>query len=194
MHPGSTRRQQRYSRKNAPEVLRVKVEGVAIKVDGTHSKVKGIVTKETKEHNTKARSRKVIRVTKAGRGKEVKELDTKVVIKELDTKEVIRGHGPAAINGSPEMTDNNSNEGQEVAKVVVAKEEEETGRPNPHNQGTGGMITIEGQLPRTWMLTQKSAHATIEPMTKGGLGAIRHGKRRRSSQDAMTENMMSRKE
>ena len=154
MPPGSMRRQQRYSRKNAPEVLRVKVEGVAIKVDGTHSKVEGMVTKETKEHNTKVLSSKVIRVTKAGRGKEVKELDTKVVIKELDTKEVIRGHGLAAINGSPEMTDTNSSEGQEVAKVVEAKN---TGNRNQHPRMIGGR--------QKWMLMRKSAHEIIVPKT-----------------------------
>ena len=172
MQTGSMKRQQRYSRKNAPEVQRVKVEGVAIKVVGTHSKTKGIVTKETKEHNTKVLSRKVIRVTKAGRGKEVKELDTKVVIKELDTKEVIRGHGPAAINGSPEMTDNNSNEGQKVAKVVEAKEED-TGSRNLHTQVIGGRTTIGGQWSRTWTLMRKSAHGRIVPKTKDDHGATR---------------------
>ena len=151
---GSMTRLQRYWRKNALEVQRVKVKGVATKVDGMHIKVKGMATKETKELNTKVLSSMVIRVTKEGRGKEVKELDTKVVTKELDTKEVSRGLGLVASNGSPEMTDTNSSAGQKAAKVVEAKN---TGNRNQHPRMIGGR--------QKWTLMWKSAHVRIVPKT-----------------------------
>ena len=141
-------------------------------------------TKETKEQGTKE-----IKAASDKEAKEAKEQDTKE-IKEQDTKDT-RGHGPAETIGNSEMTDNNSsnNVGVKAVKVVVAMVEAATG-----STGTGGRIAIDGQRPRTWKLTLRSAHATIVPMTKGGLGAIRHGKRRRSNQDETTESMKSRRE
>ncbi len=155
------------------------------------TKVKDTNTKEIKVQDTKEIKEQGTKETKAAsdkEAKEAKEQDTKET-KEQDTKDT-RGHGPAETIGNREMTDNSSNNvGVKAVKVVVATVEAATG-----STGTGGMIAIEGQLPRIWTLTQRSAHATIVPMTKGGLGAIRHGKRRRSNQDATTESMMSRRD
>ncbi len=153
-------------RKNAPEGQRVKVEDVAIKEGGAHSKIKGTVTKEIKELNTKVHSRKVIRVTKVERGKEGKELDTKEAIKELDTKEVIHGPGPVATNGNPEMIDTNSRERRKEAKA------KHTGnRKRMMQDWHPRMIGVRQQ----WMSMMKSVHETTVPETKAAHGMISLG-------------------
>jgi len=170
------------------EVGRVVVTKAVVRT----TKVKDTNTKEIKVQDTKETKEQGTKETKAAsdkEAKEAKEQDTKET-KEQDTKDT-RGHGPAETTGNSEMSDNNSsnNVGVKAVKVDVAMVEAATG-----STGTGGRTAIEGQRPRTWKLTLRSAHATIVPMTKGGLGAIRHGKRRRSNQDETTESMKSRME
>ncbi len=82
-----------------PEALKAKVKVAGIREERVHSKIKGIVTKEIKELNTKDHSRKVIEVAKV---KEEEEQDIKEAVKVV--KEVTHGHGPAATSGKPEMT------------------------------------------------------------------------------------------
>ena len=157
------------------------------------TKAKDTNTKEIKVQDTKETKVQGTKETKAAsvkEAKEAKEQDTKET-KEQDTKDT-RGHGPAETIGNSEMIDDNNTSnivGVKAVKVDVAMVEAATG-----STGTGGRTAIEGQRPRTWKLTLRSAHATIVPMTKGGLGAIRHGKRRRSDQDETTESMKSRME
>ncbi len=157
-----------------------------IKAKDTNTKeIKVQDTKETKEQGTKE--------TKAAsdkEAKEAKEQDTKE-IKEQDTQDT-RGHGPAVIIGNNEIIDNNTSNIVEVkaVKVDVALVEAATG-----STGTGGRTATEGQRPRTWKLTLKrrNAHVKIASMTKGDLGVTRHGKRRKTKQDAVIASMMNRR-
>ncbi len=154
-----------------PEALNPKVKAAVIKEERVHSKIKGIVTKETKELNTKDHNRKVIEVVKV-KGEEAQ--DTKEA--EKAEKEVTHGHGAVATNGKTERTTTSR---RKLRKEVVTVGNRKHKTQVKHKRKSGAIPTWTRMVMRPW---RKLAHKMLAQKTEAVHGMTRVGKAVREMQ------------
>ncbi len=171
-----------------PEALNPKVKAAVIKEERVHSKIKGIVTKEIKELNTKVHSRKVIKVEKV---KEEEEQDTKEAVKVV--KEVTHGHGPVATSGKPEMTTTSRRKRRKEAQVKHTGNRKHKTQVK-HKRKSGAIPTWTRMVMRPW---RKLAHKMLAQTTEAVHGMTRVGKAvremRKRGRGESVRRMMSKK-
>ena len=166
-----------------PEALNPKVKAAVIKEERVHSKIKGIVTKETKELNTKDRSRKVTEVVKV-KGEEAQ--DTKEA-----EKVVTHGHGAVATNGKTERTTTSR---RKLRKEVAAIGNRKHRTQVKHKRKSGAIPTWTRMVMRPW---RKLAHKMLAQKTEAVHGMTRVGKvareMRKRGRGESVRRMMSKK-
>ena len=166
-----------------PEDPKPKEKVAVTKEVKVRNKIKGIVTKETKEHITKEHSTKVIKVARV-KGEKVQ-----------DTKEVEEaatlGNGAVATNGRAERT-TTSRTGLRKEAVTVGNRRDRT--QDKHKRRSGAIPTWTRMVTRPW---RKLAHKMLAHKTEAVRGMTRVGKvaraMRKRGRGKSVKRMMSKK-